>query len=191
VKIIGGAKIFQNQAEYLCSRRVFAVDPKLTGLFKQLIEEQIAVPERMENFIRDGIKARLAQLLAVMTVDDAQIGDTGAGAIILWNGSSCITENRNYFADYLQYNRESGQGKFFVATLPSTPAAAAAIAVKLHGAVYYYAGSDFDDLINEISLNAVSHPFVIAMEISDTHAVAVAFTSGTGFVPASSLNDIF
>lgn len=191
LNVAGGAKIFLDKACCMQSKREFAVDAKMVKLLKELIDLKFVESARMENFYRQSSKARMAQLLAIMAINDAQIHDAGSGALIAWNGTSCISENRRYFSDYLQFNRESGQGKLFVATLPSTPAAEAAIAINLQGAVFYYGGHEFSDLLTEIELETHRHSLVLAMEIFDDHGVALVFVPGKKSFVGQTLSDIF
>ncbi len=104
------------------------------------IEERYPGDWNLENFRRASVQAKLAMLGAIAAVYGSGV-DLETLAVYGVDGDGTREENSAYWADYLENGRELGRGSLFVATLASTPAAEAAIAIGAHGGVcYYYTG---------------------------------------------------
>lgn len=156
----------------------------LSGLLSGLLALPGLPRVSTEDFRRGDPVVRQHLLAAILAVFDADAQPGGNTALLSRSREGCLTQNRAYFSDYVQYGRQYGKGHLFVGTLPSTPVCEAAIALGFHGAAYYIDTLDRMDLfLREIELLLADHPSVLAFHREGE--TLYAFFLVPGSTPAS------
>lgn len=95
----------------------------------------------MNNFGRFDSSSQWTCYAAVLALQDAAIGHTRESTpqigIVVTSCDGSLKSNLEYFADYVHSGRRLARGHLFIYTLPTSPAAEAAIHLRLHGPTLY------------------------------------------------------
>ncbi len=112
----------------------------LKNLYQELLTQGI-LPNELNEFKRMSDKSKRAVLAAALacyesfqpTVDGSRV------AMLSADYNCCLTENQQYFSDYISFGRVMGRGNLFVNTLPTTPLAEISLALSFTGPLYFIA----------------------------------------------------
>lgn len=151
IKIAGAGWIYKNN--YGCLSRGSAGEIDSIGaLAGRLIKEAI-INDPIKDFGRFDKASKLSCCAVALAKYDAEnrlndndVLDTG---IIITGSEGCLRSNKKYYKDYVRNGKRLSRGNLFLYTLPSTPAAEAAIYSGLRGPVMYmhYPDGGIKDLV--------------------------------------------
>jgi hypothetical protein len=111
----------------------------LKSLHLQLVSENI-LTQKIKNFGRLSHLSKQKILLTAYLLHRHPIMGKERKEIFLFGSDrvAATPENYNYFSDYYNSGATLGRGNLFVYTLPSSPLADVAIALKLAGPLLYF-----------------------------------------------------
>lgn len=120
----------------------------------------------LENFHRTSGTVRIAQLLALLAVGDAEKPSERENlAIFGVGGVGCRDENRTYWQDYASHGKAMGRSRLFVTTLTTAPACEAALTLGAHGPVQTLSGPNAEAVIATYRAERPGLP-VLTLEIN-------------------------
>lgn len=120
-------------------------------LLEKLMQKNTIFQINTMDFRRGCERVKQAILGAAAAFLDAGITPDDSRTIIGYGHDGSFAENRRYFDDYTSHGRDAGRGQLFVGTLPTTPLCETAIALQMHGPVFYL-DCDEEQLRQEIAL---------------------------------------
>lgn len=106
-------------------------------LLEKLLGKAPVFPINTSDFRRGCERVRQAVLGASAAFMDAGTAPDDTYTILGFGHDGSFAENRRYFDDYTEHGRDAGRGQLFVGTLPTTPLCETAIALRMHGPLFY------------------------------------------------------
>ncbi len=126
-----------SRAKYGCARAGWASAHGGVQVLAGADRRFAALPK---NFGRFEPVSRLTFFAVALALEDAggeaAVARAGTG-LVATNGTGCLRANEAYFRDYVDCGRRLGRGNLFIYTLPSSPAAEAAIHFGFQGPLVY------------------------------------------------------
>ena len=113
------------------------------GALETMVKQDGLFTYPVQNFGRFSKRAKYLCCACALALRDAGVKYSQSRKMPGWgllhtNFDGCLSENYGYFADYIQAGRTLGRGNLFIYTLPTSPAAEAAIHFGLEGPALYY-----------------------------------------------------
>jgi hypothetical protein len=138
-------------------------------------QEKALFREPAKNFGRFDSVTRWTYYAVGLALDDAGLAGGGREdvGLLATNDGGCLAADIEYFKDYVACGRTLARGNLFIYTLPSSPAAEAAIAFGLQGPLLY--------------VTSLAQPLTAALEMAatllrygETQAMLVVQTDARG-----------